>query len=120
MASNLLGLGNALSRIRRLPAAVREAREEVLEDWSQSTERDAKTRAPERTGRLQGSIDRRVYYDAAYVGTWDPGALEYAEYVEKGTSSMREQPYLVPAFEANRADVPRKLRRAIRRRLGSG
>ena len=115
---SVIGLRRAMNRVRRVQAAAREAREEVLEDWAESTQTAAKTRAPERTGRLQGSINKRVFDDAAYVGIWRPAPLEYAEYVEKGTSSMRAQPYLRPAFEANRARVYTDLRDAVRRRMG--
>lgn len=120
MAAHVRGLGQALARMRRIPAAAREAREVVLEDWARETKDDATDRAPEHTGRLKGSIDKRVYDDAAYVGIWDPDSLEYAEYVERGTSSMDEQPYLRPAFEANRAEVAARFRAEIQRRLPGG
>lgn len=60
------------------------------------------------------------HFGRAEVGVWQEDALEYAIYVEKGTSSMADQPYLVPAFEAARPSVPRKYRAAFRRHMGSG
>ncbi|MEU5361138.1 HK97-gp10 family putative phage morphogenesis protein [Streptomyces albidoflavus] len=119
MSVRITGLNRALTRLARLPAAAREARDEVLEQWAEDTQDTAKNLVPERTGNLNNAIDKRVFSDAAYVGVYKPDELEYAEYVEKGTSSMEEQPYLVPAFEANRADVARNFRAAIRRRTGA-
>lgn len=49
--------------------------------------------APVDTGRLKNSIDSTYDDDSAYVGT----NVEYAAYVEFGTSRMRAQPYLKPA-----------------------
>lgn len=120
MSVSVRGLGRTLSRIRRLPRAANEARDEVLREWAEDTQDAAERRAPVRTGDLWGSIDSRVFRDAAYVGVWEPEELEYAEYVEKGTSSMEAQPYLRPAFELTKRDVPRKLRAEVRRRLDGG
>lgn len=119
MSRYLLGLDTALSRVTRMPAAARAARAEVLDDWADDTKGLAKSNVPERTGNLRNAIEDRKYEDAAYVGVYKPDQLEYAEYVEKGTSSMAEQPYLVPAFEAARATVARDFRAAIQRQLGA-
>lgn len=120
MSASVRGLGRTLSRIRRIPAAAREAREVVLGEWAEDTQDAAERRAPQRSGDLWSSIDSKVFEDAAYVGVWKPEELEYAEYVEKGTSSMEAQPYLVPAFETTKGDVARKFRAEIRQRLDGG
>jgi len=58
----------------------------------------AKQLTPVDTGRLRGSITMELTRDSkgvvAYVGT----NVEYAIYVEMGTSRMRAQPYLIPAL----------------------
>lgn len=48
-----------------------------------------------RTGRLRNSISNAVKMDekAVYVGS----NVEYAQYVELGTSRMRARPYIKPA-----------------------
>ncbi|MFE4717852.1 hypothetical protein ACFRLW_15760 [Streptomyces sp. NPDC056728] len=114
------GLRRALERVATLPERIRLGRNEVLELWVDETSTAARNRAPVGTGDLAGSIEEKVFRDAAYVGVYDSNVLEYAEYVEKGTSSMTEQPYLVPAFEwtTNRENIARKLRAAIQRRVG--
>lgn len=48
-----------------------------------------------RTGRLRNSITHAKDADAAYVGS----NLEYAPYVEMGTSRMRPRPFIKPAVE---------------------
>ena len=46
-----------------------------------------------RTGRLRNSISHTSDGESAYIGT----NVEYAAYVEMGTSRMAERPYLRPA-----------------------
>lgn len=120
--SRLDGLGRALRAIERVPEAMREARTETLHEWAQDVQGSAEEKAPQRTGNLWASLDHRVteQYGRAEVGVWDPDQLEYALYVEKGTSSMADQPYLVPAFTEHRRQVPRTYRAAFRRRMGGG
>ncbi|MFC8124656.1 HK97-gp10 family putative phage morphogenesis protein [Streptomyces sp. NPDC057302] len=120
--SRLEGLGRALRAIERVPEAMREARTETLHEWAEDVQGAAEEKVPQRTGNLWGALDHRVteQYGRAEVGVWDPDQLEYALYVEKGTSSMADQPYLVPAFNEHRRQVTRTYRAAVRRRLGGG
>lgn len=55
----------------------------------------AKMKCPVDTGNLRNSITHSVRMDddAVYIGT----NVEYAAYVEMGTSRMKAQPYLKPA-----------------------
>ena len=48
-----------------------------------------------RTGTLRNSITHTTDKDSAYVGT----NIEYAPYVEMGTSRMRPRPFIKPAVE---------------------
>jgi HK97 gp10 family phage protein len=54
-------------------------------------------------GRLRDSIDYKVdeSQGSVVVGT----NVEYAPYVEKGTSKMDAQPYLTPAVEENKSNI---------------
>lgn len=74
---------------RRIPAA--------LEEIGLAAEGYAKRLCPVDTGRLRNSITHTTDGDSAYVGT----NVEYAPYVELGTSRTRAQPYLRPAVENN-------------------
>jgi HK97 gp10 family phage protein len=56
-------------------------------------------------------------YGRTEVGVWDAEQLEYSLYVEKGTSSMDDQPFLVPAFNEHRRQVVATYRAAVRRHL---
>ena len=62
-------------------------------------EAGAKRRCPVDTGRLRSSITHELRVDAeglhAVVGT----DVEYAAYVEFGTSRMHAQPFLRPALD---------------------
>lgn len=120
--ARLAGLDRALRAVGRIPQAMREARTETLHEWAESVQDSAEEAVPRRTGDLWAAIESRVedQYGRAEVGVWDEEQLEYALYVETGTSSMPEQPYLVPAFDQHRAQVVRTYRAAVRRHLGGG
>ncbi len=118
----LEGLERALRAIGRIPEAMRQARTETLHEWADAVQNTAEEKVPRRTGNLWESLDQRVndHFGRAEVGIWEKDQLEYALYVEKGTSSMADQPYLVPAFNEHRAQVPRTYRAAFRRHMGGG
>ncbi len=75
--------------------ATNEAIVKALEAMGFQAEGYAKMKCPVDTGRLRNSITHT--YDAAeqkaYVGT----NVEYAPYVEYGTSKTKAQPFLEPA-----------------------
>ncbi|MFJ9027565.1 HK97-gp10 family putative phage morphogenesis protein [Streptomyces sp. NPDC102274] len=120
--SRLDGLTEALRAVGRVPEAMRAARTETLNEWAGTVQDGAEERAPRRTGDLWAALDQKVEerWGRAEVGVWDQAQLEYALYVERGTSSMAEQPYLLPAFEAARPQVTRTYRVAFRRHMGGG
>lgn len=120
--SRLDGLQGALRAIGRIPEAADTARRETLTEWADAVQNTAEERVPRRTGNLWQSLDQRIKeaYGRAEVGVWEKDQLEYAMYVEKGTSSMPDQPYLVPAFNDHRRQVTRTYRAAFRRHMGGG
>jgi HK97 gp10 family phage protein len=116
------GLQRALRAIERVPEAMNEARTEALHEWADNVQHTAEDKVPRDKGNLLEALDQRVneHFGRAEVGVWDPAELEYARYVEKGTSSMDDQPYLVPAFNEHRRQVTRTYRVAFRRHMGGG
>lgn len=67
-------------------------------------ESHAKGYCPVDTGRLRNSIANAVSGNAAYIGT----NVEYAAFVELGTSRMSPRPYLKPAI-ANHTDEYKRI-----------
>lgn len=76
-------------------------------------ENDARQKAPIKTGTLRRSIHTNVETAGdgavARIGT----NVEYAIYLEMGTSRMRARPYLRPAFDGNRNQALAEIRRAL-------
>lgn len=118
----LEGLQDALRAVARVPAAMRQARDETLREWADNVKGTAAEKAPRDRGELYQAIEERVntHFGRAEVGVWQEDQLEYALYVEKGTSKMQAQPYLVPAFNDHRRQVTRTYRAAFRRHFGGG
>ena len=86
---------------RRIPVA--------LEECGLAAEGYAKRLCPVDTGRLRNSITHTADEDTAYVGT----NVEYAPYVEMGTSRTRAQPFIKPAV----MDHTREYKQIIESRL---
>lgn len=84
--------------------AIRNAILSALEEIGIVAERHAKDKCPVDTGRLQRSIRHTVDELSVEIGT----DVEYASYVELGTSKMRAQPYLAPAV-SNHSDEYRQI-----------
>ena len=68
--------------------------QKALKAVAVTAEKHAKQKCPVDTGRLRSSITNETDVNTAYIGT----NVEYAPYVEMGTSRMKAQPYLEPAF----------------------
>lgn len=79
----------------------------ALADAALLVQRTAKQLVPVDTGTLKRSITHefRGKHTVA-VGS----NVEYAPYVELGTSKMSARPYLRPALEANRREIRRLLK----------
>lgn len=73
---------------------------QALEVIGLTAERYAKELCPVDTGRLRNSISHARDDNAAYIGT----NVEYAPYVELGTSKMKARPFLRPAATEHSAE----------------
>ena len=74
--------------------ALAAAKRQALEEMGLVAERYAAEKCPVDTGRLRASISHQVQdEDSVVIGS----NVEYAPYVELGTSRTKAQPYLRPA-----------------------
>lgn len=80
---------------RQIADAIDQALAKALEEVGLVAEGYAKNACPVDTGRLRNSITHQVRPSekSVYIGT----NVEYAPYVELGTSRMKPQPFLRPA-----------------------
>lgn len=80
---------------QRIADAIDQALVKALEEVGLVAEGYAKKACPVDTGRLRNSITHQVRPSekSVYIGT----NVEYAPYVELGTSRMKPQPFLRPA-----------------------
>ena len=94
--------------------ALSAAMAKALEEMGLVGEGYAKRACPVDTGRLRNSVTHAVSASekAVYIGT----NVEYAPYVETGTSRAKAQPFLRPAA-ADHADVYRAI---LKRNLQNG
>jgi HK97 gp10 family phage protein len=74
-------------------------------------EADAKDLAPVDSGLLRSSI--HANFKGAFAGSISVN-VDYASYVEFGTSKRRAQPYLTPAFQKNKAAFLANLKEALK------
>src|SRR3989304_8956197 len=76
-----------------------ENKEKALEAVGIFIEGETKVRCPVLTGNLKGSYTHQVELRDEKVIIGSP--VDYAPYVEKGTSRSAKQPHLTPAAEEN-------------------
>lgn len=93
-------------------SALEQAIERGLEKIGLTAEAYAKLECPVDTGRLRNSITHevRIGEKAVYIGT----NVEYAPYVELGTTRMAARPYLRPAAENHESEYKQFLIEALK------
>ena len=70
-------------------------------------EQKAIHKVPVKTGNLKLSIQSGVDGDTIWVGAGFHKDVDYAKYVEYGTSTQRGQPFLRPALFETKAEIPK-------------
>lgn len=91
--------------------ASNEAIERALEAIGLAAEGYAKMKCPVDTGNLRNSITHGTMEDAAYIGT----NVEYAPYVELGTSKTKAQPFFKPAVTNHSSEYKKLIENELRK-----
>ena len=120
MEIKILGLNNLQIRLSVLGFKLNDALDEALEEIAEKIRDDAKDFVPVDTGALQKSIrvekkkKLEVLIIAGGGGVINPKTgreVDYAGYVEFGTSRVNPQPYMQPALEKNRDTIIQIIKR---------
>lgn len=87
----------------------------VIKESARKVQRSARDTAPVDSGDLKRSIKTKHYpkQQSSVVYT----TLEYASYVEFGTSKMAAQPYMRPALNRHRAGINQSIKKYLREQL---
>lgn len=94
-------------RVKRLIAA---GLEKGLTMAALTIDKAAKGKAPVDTGRLRASIGYEVSGESAVIGT----NVEYARWMEFGSSRKNPNCFLRPALDENRGKVDRMISNAVK------
>lgn len=106
-----MGNVKATNNSAKVKSALSSKKQVALEKIGLVAEGYAKRLCPVDTGRLRNSISHAVKGNSAYIGT----NVEYAPYVEMGTSRTPAQPFLVPAATQHADEYKRIFERELRR-----
>ncbi|WP_017602207.1 HK97-gp10 family putative phage morphogenesis protein [Nocardiopsis lucentensis] len=112
------GVDSLADRIRLLRPRMRRATIAAVTEAGQGLEDGMKALAPVDTGRLRDSIRHEVEGTTATAG---PGReVDYAIFVEFGTSRMPAQPYVRPVVQAEKLLFPALVRKHLDAELKRG
>lgn len=106
MAIDVKITDNSDEFLKALPEQI----EQALTAIGLTAESYAKGYCPVDTGRLRNSITNAVSGNTAYIGT----NVEYAAFVELGTSRMKARPYLRPAATEHTAEYKALAEQALK------
>lgn len=106
------GKDRLIRRIRSIAAGMKRGGDSGASESAERIKDRARALAPVDTGKLRDSIKVEKVATGKYeVGPGDE--VDYALFVELGTSRTRAQPYMRPAIEAERAQFVRNVRGSV-------
>lgn len=108
--AQILGMDSLLKKMYYLGTI---ADPDELDDIGRNMENSAKALAPVKTGKLRDSIESKVTTEGKRTTIKLYAGVNYAVYIENGTSKMPAQPFLKPAFNKHKDEVTRKVRNNI-------
>ena len=122
MEIEIVGLRELEDKLSNLDEKLKRALEEALEEIAEKIRDDAKSFAPVDTGALRKSIrvEKKgelqfsvVAGDGGVINPRTGREVDYAGFVEFGTSRMSPQPYMQPALEKNRDEILNIVKRKV-------
>jgi len=122
MEIEIIGLTELEDKLSNLDEKLGKALDEALNEIAEKIRDDAKGFVPVDTGALRKSIrvekkgKLEVQVIAGGGGVINPRTgreVDYAGYVEFGTSRMSPQPYMQPALEKNRDEILRVVKEKV-------
>jgi len=119
MSETVKGLKKLIATLEKIPPEMDDKVSIILEANAREIESGAKQRAPVDTGKLQqsiksikiGKLEFKIYANST-------GLAPYAIYLEYGTRKMRKQPFLFPAYFAQRPRLIKDLEKLIKDTFG--
>jgi len=122
MEIEIVGFRELEDKLSNLDEKLKRALEEALEEIAEKIRDDAKSFAPVDTGALRKSIrvEKKgelqfsvVAGDGGVINPRTGREVDYAGFVEFGTSRMSPQPYMQPALEKNRDEILNIVKRKV-------
>lgn len=104
MSIHVSGASEFAARLSAAGAKVSVLLPQVVAKTALSVEADAKALAPVDTGAMRASINTTFHGGAFRPSAEVRPGVNYAIYVEMGTSRMAAQPFLFPALDRHRGE----------------
>lgn len=113
------GMDQLVQQLERIGNEANKYSEEALIEAGTTLQEEVKKRVPVRTGNLKNHIELSEVEDKTIdVYVDQQGNAYYGAMIENGTSKMRAQPFMYPAFHNSRGKIQRKMISVLSRRLG--
>jgi len=110
------GIRAAQQRLERIADRLAGVTQEAISEFADEVVIHMKGIVPVDTGKLKGSISKKIEGSSVTVG---PRGVNYAEFVEYGTSRGPAQPYVRPTIEWARANGPKRIANKIKGEIES-
>jgi HK97 gp10 family phage protein len=117
MQAELIGLSAALAAIDAHLAQIEQGAAEAVKEVGDLATKDAQDGCPVSATSTAGHVHMRETIHAEADGLYSVSIgtdKEYGPYVEHGTSRMRAQPFMFPAFEKNRGVLQSKCGQVVK------
>ena len=114
------GIEELVSRLEQVGKSVEQGKDEAVLEGAKVMQKATQERAPVLTGNLKAHVEISDVKDGeAEVYVDQQGKAYYGYFHEVGTSKMRAQPFMGPAFNASKTKIELAMANNIRQRLTS-